>query len=428
MRLSVVGGGIAGLAAAWEASGAGADVTVYEASDRLGGKIRTTDVDGRPVDEGPDAFLARVPDALQLCRELGIEGELVAPATGQAFVWSGGALRALPDGLVLGVPTGLAGLVRSGLLSPAGVARAGLDLVLPRTLRPGGPDVSVGRILRARFGDEVADRLVDPLLGGIHAGRIDNLSLAATAPQLDAVARRSRSLLLGLRRAPRPAASGPVFLSLRGGTGVLVDRLVDALIERGVVFKTGTRVDALPDEPVVVAVPAFAAASLLGPGSEELRTIRYSSVTLATFTWPASAFPAPLTGSGFLVPPIDGRRMTAASFGSNKWPHWSAGDTVVLRVSAHGNDVDPADLVAEVREATGVQAEPMSTRVSPWPDAFPQYEPGHLDRIARVEAALAQTHPRVRLAGAALRGVGLPACIASGRAAARAVLATAGHR
>jgi oxygen-dependent protoporphyrinogen oxidase len=427
MRLTVVGGGIAGLAAAWEASGAGADVTVYEASDRLGGKIRTSDVNGRPVDEGPDAFLARVPDAVQLCRELGLEGELVSPATGQAYVWSRGALRPLPEGLVLGVPTGLGGLVGSGLLSPAGVARAALDLVLPRTLRPGGPDVSVGDVVRARFGDEAADRLVDPLLGGIHAGRIDHLSLAATAPQLDAVARRSRSLLLGLRRAPRPTAGGPVFFSLKGGVQVLVDRLVEALTERGVAFKTGTRVDTLPDEPVVVAVPAFAAASLVR--SEELRTIKYNSVTLVTFTWPAAAFPGPLTGSGFLVPPVDGRRMTAASFGSNKWPHWSGdADTVVLRVSAHGPDVDPAALVPELREALGVQGPPTTTRVSPWPDGFPQYEPGHLDRIARVEAALARDLPHVRLAGAALRGVGLPACIASGRAAARALVATAERR
>jgi oxygen-dependent protoporphyrinogen oxidase len=361
-----------------------------------------------------------------------LDAELVSPATGEASVWTRGGLRPLPAGLVVGVPTGLSGLVRSGLLSPAGVARAGLDLVLPRTLLDG--DVSVGRLVRARFGDEAADRLVDPLLGGIHAGCIDDLSLAATAPQLDAAARQHRSLLLGLRSQPRPPAGAPVFHALRGGMQRLVDAMAGALGERGVVFRTGHTVTALPDaDGVVVATPAPAAAALVGgEAGEELRRIRAASVTLVTLAWPLAAFPRPLPGSGFLVPRVDGRLMTACSFGSNKWPHWSDDRTAVLRVSAGragderamslGDDEVVAALVGELREAVGVRGEPAAVRITRWPDGFPQYEPGHLDRVARMEAALARDLPHVRLAGGSLRGVGLPACIGSGRAAARALL------
>jgi oxygen-dependent protoporphyrinogen oxidase len=206
-RVVVVGGGITGLAAARVLRQAGLGVTLVEAGDRLGGKIKTLELDGVPVEAGPDTFLARVPFAVDLCRELGLGDDLVEPATGRAWLWIGDRLRPLPERHVLGVPTALLPLVRSGVLSPVGVVRAALDIVLPRSSRDDDP--SVADVVGTRMGQEVLDRLVEPLVGGIHAGRADRLSLASVAPQVAAAAEASRSLLLGLRRQQAAAAAAP---------------------------------------------------------------------------------------------------------------------------------------------------------------------------------------------------------------------------
>lgn len=417
VRVAVVGGGIAGMAAAWEARKLGHDVVLHEAGSSLGGKLRTSPFCGVPVDEGPDAFLARVPFAVDLCRELGLESELVAPAEGRAYVWTRGRLRPLPAGLVLGVPTELVGLARSGILSARGVLRAGLDVVLPRS--DFGDDPSVEEVISLRFGREASERLVEPLVGGINAGVAARLSMASTAPQLAAAAGRSRSLLLGLKGAAG-SLDGPVFYSLRGGMGVLAARLAGALAEAGVEVRLDSAVSTLPDaDRVVVALPAGPAASLLG--LSELAAIPHASVALVTLAYRGSA----PSGSGFLVPRVDGRLMTACSFASNKWPHWSPGPgTMVLRVSAGragddramalSDDELVAALHAELAEALGLTSAPLEARVTRWVDGFPQYEPGHAARVVRIEAALPS---HVRMAGAALYGVGIPACIASGRAA-----------
>lgn len=425
MRVAVVGGGIAGLAAAYQATVDGHDVTLFEATGRLGGKIDTSEFRGVPVDAGADAFLARVPDAVRLCKDLGLGDQLVAPSASKAFVWTRGALRPLPPGLVLGVPTDIAAVARSGILSWTGVLRAGLDLVLPRA--PWSTDdPSVGEVVSARFGRQAADRLVEPLLGGIHAGRIDRLSLSATAPQLSAAVSRHRSLLLGLRGTP-PSLDGPVFFTLARGLQTLVDALADRLGD----VRLNTPVDGLPDaDRVVVALPAPAAAKLLDGTSpeaaDELRAIEHASVALTTLAYP----PMALDGSGLLVPAVDGRLMTAASFATNKWPHWAPDGATVLRVSAGriGDEramvLSDAELVAalhrELQQAIGVPGDgPLDARVSRYPDGFPQYGPGHAGRVNRIEAALGDAAgSRVKLAGAALYGVGIPACIASGRSAA----------
>lgn len=417
----MVGGGITGLAAAYQATLDGHDVTLYEASDRLGGKILTTAFGGLPVDAGPDAFLARVPHAVDLCRELGLTTELVAPSAGKAYVWTRGRLCPLPDGLVLGVPTDLLGLARSNILSAKGYLRAGLDVVLPRSRY--GDDPSVGEVIAARFGREAADRLVEPLLGGIHAGRISRLSMASTAPQLAAAASSHRSLLRGLRNTPSSLnADGPVFFSLRGG----MTRLVDALAERLDDVRLNTPLDTVPDaDRVIVTTPAASTAALLPQIADELLRIEHASVALVTLAYD----PVPVEGSGFLVPAVDGRLITACSFGSNKWPHWTGADgKLVLRVSAGRagdmralgmSDAALVDAVHdELTEALALQTKPVESRVTRWVDGFPQYAPGHAGRVARIEAALENT--RVRVAGAAFHGVGIPACIASGRTAARA--------
>jgi len=456
--LVVVGGGISGLAAAWQAVQSGATVAVVEASDRLGGKIRTSSLaltDGRiPVDEGADAFLARVPGAVELRRELGLDDEFVQPATGRAKVWVNGELRAFPEHHVLGVPVDADDLERTGILSAESV-----DTVRREVDRAdSGPteDVAIGTYLTDHFDRELVDHLVGPLIGGINAGDVDRLSLEAVTPQLADAAHAGGSLVRTLsERRTASAAAGPVFHGLRGGTGTLIDALVDALRERGAVLVTEAEVRALRAEDdgsavvvtaaqtfsargVVLAVPADVAANLIEPtcpdAAEELGHIEYTSVTLVTFVFRRDDVPGPLDGSGFLVPRDAGLFLTAASWGSSKWAHWDDGQHVILRVSAghtgddrveHLGDSDVvALLLADLCTTMGIVAAPVTTRVSPWPRGFAQYEVGHLERVDRIEAALARELPTVRVAGAAYRGLGIPACITQGRRAARDLLAT----
>ncbi len=450
MRVAVVGAGIAGLAAAWELRG-GSEVTVLEAGE-IGGRIRTTDFEGVPVDEGPDAFITRSPAALQLCSELGVADELVAPATGRALLWVGGRLRPLPEGLVLGVPGRLGPVVRSGILSPAGVLRAGLDLVLPPT--PLGEDIGVGELVTARFGREVATRLVEPLLGSIHAARIDGLSAAATAPQLLAAARRERSLLRALRMPVTPAGTatpagtgtGPLFLAPGTGMGRLVQRLEQGLREAGVRFERlrVERVERVPAggvavegaghfDRVVLAVPAPIAAGALGALSPPgLARMDATSVTLVTLAWDERDLEVPTGVNGLLVPSGEDRLMTACSMGSSKWAHWGVPGKVVLRVSVgregdrRADQLDDSELVerlaAELRAALGARGEPTAARVSRWPEAFPRYRVGHPGLVAGIRAELSRRLPAATLAGASYDGVGVPACVASGRAAAAGIL------
>jgi oxygen-dependent protoporphyrinogen oxidase len=442
--VAIVGAGIAGLAAAWELRHE-ADLTLFE-PDRVGGCILTTPFEGHLVDEGPDAFITRAPEALELCRQAGIESELVAPAAGRALVWVGGRLRPIPDGLVLGVPRQLGALMRSKILSPAGMLRAAGDLVLPRGRPPA--TLTVRELVVSRFGAEVADRLVDPLVGGIHAGSTAALGAAEVTPMLVAAAEQSRSLLLGLRRAPAPTGA-PVFAAPRHGVGQLVEAVEAGLRRSGARFVrervtgvkegAGRQVVVAPDpEPydaAVITTSAPAAARLLGlEGSEDLASIRSASVVLATMAFDQDVSPAGY--SGFLVARSEGRLMTACSFASNKWPQWADDGRPVLRLSA-GKDGDRTALelddarlvdrlVDELGEALGRAVSPSAVRISRWPHAFPQYLVGHGRRVARIEAAVRAALPTVGLAGAAYHGSGLPACIASGRRAARAVAVQVG--
>lgn len=432
MKVTVVGGGITGLAAAYAARRAGADVTLLEASARLGGRIEATEVGGVRVEAGPDAFLARVPEAVDLARAVGLSDELVAPAATEALVWSRGALRPLPKDVLLGVPAGVLGVARSGLLSGRGLLRAGLDVVARRSQWSG--DASVAEVVGRRFGPEVVERLVDPLVGGINAGDTRVLSAEAVAPQVVAAARAHRSLLVGARRTRAGAgADGPVFLTVRSGLSALVDRLAVGVDVRLGAFAHS--LDELGDR-VVLALPASGAAELVERRSPEaaaeLRAIRTASVAIVLLAYPGDGFARPLHASGFVVPRVEGRLVTACSFGTAKWPHWSAPGVVVLRASVgrDGDDrftsLDDEGLVARVHdelvEMVGVQARPMDAVVRRWPDAFPQYDVGHLARVERIESLLARDAPGVVVAGASYRGLGLPACIRQGRAAAGWVL------
>ena len=436
--VTVIGGGITGLAAAWELSAHDdLEITVLEAGRRFGGKISTSPFAGRLVDEGADAFLRRVPEAVELCRELGLD-DLTSPATGSAFIWADGALHRIPDGLVLGVPATFDDLDRSDVLSPAGRARARLEPHVEGEPLVG--DCSVAELIDTRFGPEVTRRLVEPLIGGIYAGVADRLSLDAVLPQLAEVAHSRTVLSTALsERQASSVAHGPVFSAPVDGMDALIGALVAALETRGVRLATSHPVDALPPgDGVIVATPAPVSARLVEPLSPEaaalLAGIEYASVALVTLAYRGTDIDIELDGSGFLVPRDAGLFITAASWATTKWAHLAGpDDVVILRVSAgHREDRRPdamtddqlvAAMCADLRVTMGVDAAPSEVRVSRHRDGFPQYDVGHLDRIERIDSLLREAAPHVLVTGSAHRGLGIPACIRQGRAAARSLAA-----
>lgn len=446
----VIGGGITGMVAAREAAEAGAVVTLVEPG-RLGGKVQASAFDGGVLDEAADAFLARVPEGIELCAQLGLAGQLVTPTERRAHVFSHGALRRLPDAQLLGVPTDLDELAASGIVSPDGIAAARRDLEEP--LVAPTTDITIGSLMRQRLGDEVAERLVDPLVGGINAGDTDALSLAATVPQLDAAARSGAASLIEACRAQLDAAPdrrAPVFFAPRDGMGALTAALVADLSRRGVTLHTssahsiepcglGWRVlvegDSLDADAVVVATPAPIAAAILREGSARVATllaaIPYASVAIVSIAVDRDGIDRELNGSGFLVPRPEGLAVTACSWTSAKWPHLGGDTTVWLRASVGRDGAIPtgpleAQVLTDLRHTMALRGRPREVRVSEWPSSFPQYRLGHLARVEAIDAGLRATMPTVAVAGAALRGLGVPACIRQGRAAAQRVLAPLG--
>ncbi|MFI1097612.1 protoporphyrinogen oxidase [Streptomyces sp. NPDC020917] len=454
----VVGGGISGLAAAYDLAGAGIAVTLLEASERLGGKLHADEIAGVPVDLGAESLLARRPEAIELAREVGLADDLEPPAVLGAKLWSRGRLRPMPPGGVMGVPADLGPLASSGVLSAAGLARIPLDHVLPRT--EVGEDVAVGAYVAARLGREVVDRLVDPLLGGVYAGDAYEISLRAAIPQLFSAARDGRSLIEAARGLQRKAAAarqtGPVFNGIRGGVGRLPVAVADACRAAGVTIETGTAVRelrrngphgwqvvladrTLAADAVVVAAPAPAAARLLAAeapaAAAELSAVEYAGMALVTMAFRRRDVHRIPVGSGFLVPPVEGRTIKASTFSSHKWG-WldkAGGDTFVLRTSVgrYGNEADLAwddtDLVRlsreDLGEAVGLRAAPVAARVTRWDAGLPQYAVGHVGRVARIREQVGKL-PGLAVCGAVYDGVGIPACVGSGRRAAREVLGT----
>ncbi|MFF3141097.1 protoporphyrinogen oxidase [Streptomyces sp. NPDC057927] len=447
-QVVVIGGGIAGLAAAHRLLDRGARVTVLEASDRVGGKLLPGEIAGARVDLGAESMLARRPEAVALAREVGLADRLQPPATATASLWTRGALRPMPKGHVMGVPGTAAAL--SGVLSDEGLARIERDAELPRT--EVGDDVAVGEYVAARLGREVVDRLVEPLLGGVYAGDAYRISMRLAVPQLFAALRTHVSLTEAVREIQAKAAAaqqtGPVFMGIEGGVGQLPLAVARSVRERGGEILTGATVTelrragdggwrvvaggrVLHADGVVVAVPAGPAAALLRAvapaAATELAGVEYASMALVTLAYRRADITLP-EGSGFLVPPVDGHTIKASTFASRKWG-WIAEenpDLLVLRTSVgrYGETEvlgrDDADLVDvsrhDLREATGLAAEPVATRVTRWDDGLPQYPVGHHTRVARVREHVAEL-PGLAVCGAAYDGVGIPACVASAYAA-----------
>ena len=460
----MVGGGISGLAAAWELSGAAAsqsdppEIVVLESSDRLGGALRSDQLAGRVVDTGADGFLGRRPEAVELCREVGLEDKLVPIAARGASVWSRGRLRVLPDGHAMGIPTRFWPTARSGILGIGGSVALARDALLPRPdVRGPIGDRAVGPLIARKLGRKVVDQLADPLIGGIHAGSVDDMSAAAVFPPLLSAAHRRGSLMRALRaETPKPDPDGPpLFWAIDGGMEAFVGALAAALERRGVRLELSSAVDGLEREGsswtltgrceiradgVVLALPAPVTAQLLQPHDDEaaalLASIDYASVTVVTFRAPDDCVPADLFGTGFLVPRCSapkGREpwaVTACTHLDRKWPHLAREGEVLLRTSlgriddARADQWTDADCAAraweELGALMGLNGEPTEWTVVRHARAFPQYRVHHLLRTAGVEAAVARLGG-LAVAGSAYRGVGIPACIASGRAAARAV-------
>ncbi|MFF7199543.1 protoporphyrinogen oxidase [Streptomyces sp. NPDC008141] len=451
----VVGGGIAGLAAAHRLVTAGVRVTLLEATDRLGGKLQTGEIEGLTVDLGAESMLARRPEAVDLARAVGLGERLQPPATATASVWTRGALRPMPKGHVMGVPGSADAL--AGLLSADGIARIDRE----RDLAPVelGDDVAVGTYVAERLGREVVDRLVEPLLGGVYAGDAYRISMRAAVPQLFEAARTHDSLLEAVaeiqRRAQERPQIGPVFMGIAGGVGQLPGAVADAVRAAGGEILTETPVVGLSRDTegwrirtdrgefaadaVVLATPAWSASALLSAespeASAELGRIEYASMALVTLAFRRADLTGLPDGSGFLVPPVDGRTIKASTFSSNKWG-WvgeSSSDLFVLRTSVgrYGEEEhlhrEDADLVGvsldDLGEATGLAARPVATEVTRWIGGLPQYPVGHLSRVARIRDEVAKL-PGLRICGAAYDGVGIPACIADGRRAADEIIAT----
>lgn len=508
MRVVVVGAGISGLAAAHRLRTLlpGASITVLEQRDRVGGVLHTVDLAGVPFDVGAEAFLARRPEVPALLAELGLD-PAVHPTAASATVRAGGRTAPLPRGTLLGVPTSAARL--DGLLSPAGLVAVAAEPNRPLTW-DATADVALGALLRERFGDETADRLADPLLGGVYAGRVDTLGLRATipalartldagAPSLTAAAdaaltppasrgpaaresgadcarvgvpsRASRGVVAagsGPRPArvhesdtagpgngpggsteSAPAAGGPVFGAVRGGYRVLLDALlaagrpalrlattVRALERRAdgwrLVLGPTTAPEALDVDAVVLAVPAPAAAKLLATvapvAARAAGEIELASSVVVALAYPGTVSLPPTSGA--LIAAGEPLAVKGVTHSSTKWAHLGADGLVRLRASigrfgeAAILQVDDAELVARVRAdlatLTGVTADPVAVHVQRWGGGLPQYGVGHLDRVATVEHGLPDG---LAVAGAAWRGVGVPACVATGRAAAERIAA-----
>lgn len=437
-RIAVIGGGISGLLAAFRLQQNGYEVTVFEASERAGGKLRSSHVAGIRIEEGADAFLPRDEVSLDLLRELGID-RTRSPAVFGAFIFHDGGLRRLPPGSPYGIPREPRAARRSGLLSAFGRVRAEMERFNRSPLR--GPDISVGSFVRARFGKEVLTNLVDPLLAGVRGGVADEMSLAAAAREIDVLARRHRSVLEGLR-AQEPVV--PRFVTPAGG----IEQLTDALAARIADLRLNLEVERLAmDGPTLrlihaggteifdaflLACPSFVAAELLRDAdptaAQDLASITYASLAVVTLVYPPGTYEVPEDGSGFLVPTDAGLTMAACTWYSTKWPHITSDDRQVVRcvVGRAGNDAnlahDDEDLIARVHrdmEVTmNVASPPLSHQVVRWDRAIPQYRVGHLDLVRSIEARLKTLGPIV-LAGAGYRGSGIPDCIAQAEAAAR---------
>lgn len=453
--VAIVGGGISGLAAAYELQQRGIGVHLLEAGSRPGGVIRTDHIDGWVIDGGPDAILVQKPAAVALCRELGIADRLthtLPPRT--AYVMRNGVLHPLLEGSFLGFPLTAGSLARSPLFSVAGKLRMALEIVIPRG--SGDEDESIGTFVRRRFGEEAVDYLAEPLLAGIHAGDVDRLSIRALFPRLIDAERETGSVLRAFRALKTQPSPNGAFVSLPGGTGELVDALAGSLapgtigidtrvseLHRAGTLRLETTGGPITAGAVILAVPAYVAGSLLRAFDTTLAAfcdaVPYASTATVAFGFRRDQVSHPMIGTGFVVPRVERSALLAGTWVSSKWPGRAPQGHVLIR-GFLGGGRDPHRLDAtddalietartELTELLNISGDPIVTRVYRFTRQSPQYEVGHLERVAAIEQRLAAL-PGVFVTGSGFRAIGIPDCVADGRAtgaAAARYLSHGGH-
>jgi len=477
-RVAVVGGGLTGLAAAFEFSGnPGVEVTVFEQSGTFGGKVQTSRAEKFALELGPDSFLARKTEMIDLLDELGLRGELVGagPNATRTFIGLDGALHPFPPGGYMGIPLTAEAILASPFISAAGKRRALQDFEMP-SAAPSG-DESLGGMLVRRLGEELVTRVAEAVMSGIYGGDIKHLSLLSTFPELREAEVQHGSLLRGLQvrvaaaraaqgvgratptgEQPRAGLPSGVFLTLRRGLRTIVDALEERLERAGATLSLRTRIDSVTRcegahagyrirgedrqgqlwqaefDGVLIAAPAYAAARMLAAWplvASGLADIQYASSAIVTLMYAADDLPAP-AGSGFVVPRVERSAITACTWLSSKWPHCAPVGQTVLRafVGRAGDEAlvhaPDEQIIAAVRRDLalyqGVEVDPEHVTVTRWVRGMPQYTVGHAERLARLQAGLGQD-PALRVTGAAWDGVGLPDCVRQGRAQAREILA-----
>lgn len=453
-RVVIIGGGISGLAAAHRVLELDptAQVTILEASSRLGGTIQTEFRDGFLIERGPDSFISEKPQAVALAKRLGIESRLIETNEKyrRSFIVRNGRLQPVPEGFQLLAPSRLWPFITSDIFSLTGKARMAADLFLPRKNTNGTTDESLASFVRRRLGVEALERMAQPMVGGIYTADPETLSLRATLPRFLEMERKHRSLILAMLRQGRAQKSGTsgarysLFLSFDRGVQVLVD----ALTQINADFRVKTRAQRLnfdqewtittdKDEvfkadAVCLAVPAYIAASLLtGDLANKLRQIKYASTATLNFGYQRAAIAHPLNGFGFVVPFIEKRSLIACTFSSVKFPGRVPDGHVLLRAFAGGalqpdifalNESELAARVeADLRELLGIHEPPLFVETAKWKQSMPQYEVGHLDRIVEIENEVSK-FPGLTLAGNSYRGAGIPDCIRSGESAAESMI------
>lgn len=446
--VAVVGGGISGLMCARRLSQENVHVILFESSSMLGGQIRKSNIADHDIDMGAEAIHISAPGMSALIGEVGLSGGLIKSNPGMSWLWTESGLQRLPEGVGPSGPRTLRPVLRSGVMSFGGLFRAGLEPLVPRRKLRG--DMGIGEYVGKRFGSEVVDRFVDPVLGSLHSGDVYRLSLRAITPELAAIADRRKSILMS-RRGQKTGA--PLsFATWMGGLTTLTQRM---LINTGVEVRTLVTVESvgvLPDgryevktltdgatevDAVVLAVPAKVAAKLLRPLSHVatalLEKVRYASVATVVATYPKTAIAGvkAFNGTGLLVPSTKGRLLKAATFVSTKWPHMEDPNVVFVRLSCGRasekiiEKMSDAELVARLHadlvDATGIKTEPVETYVQRWPNAIPQLEVGHVELVSNIRADL-EFFKGVHLAGSSYDGLGIAACLRSGSKAAAACL------
>ncbi len=451
--VAIIGGGISGLSAAYYLSKRGIAATVLESRPRLGGVIRTERLEGCTIEAGPDSFLSAKPAALELAAELGLAGEIIGSNDHLrvTYVRRGGRLIPLPDGLMMMVPTKILPLLTTRLVSWGTKVRMGMELLRAPKPKPG--DESVAEFIEEHYGAEAVDYLAEPLLSGIYGGNPRDLSVSSVLPRFVELANRYGSLTRGVlaaRASVRQAgAKAPLFRTLKGGLGQMVDALTGAIsgkvevrhgrvetVERaGHGFRLKLGGDWMEADHLVLACEAHSGAALLGGVdaglAELLGTVPYSSSMTVALGYDAAHFKAsPSDGFGFLVPRKERRRLVACTWVGTKFPYRVPDGKVVARcflggmddagILAESDDAIVAEVVHELEEIAGVTARPRFTRIYRWPKSMAQYTVGHPQRLAEIEARVAAI-PGLEVAGNAYTGIGVPDCIRMGRAAAEKI-------